>query len=87
MNKPIAVGTVQNMRCPECGNEERFLMEVLVVLEIDRQDGRLVPVLDTVNPEFRWDDEIWTICRECGDRRMDVEFIDEYDIYAQKGQG
>ena len=54
---------LENIKCPACGNEDRFLIAANIVVDVT-DDGA-----DIASPMycngFEWDDDSYTRCPEC----------------------
>ena len=66
---------LEGIRCPQCGNEEEFRIEALVVCKVT-DDGA------EATGEFDWHDKSWCLCPKC-EKEGDLE---EFQVEDEDGQ-
>jgi hypothetical protein len=54
---------LQGIKCPQCGNEDRFLIAATVVADVT--DGGADVASPLYGNGFEWDDKSMTRCPEC----------------------
>lgn len=65
-----------NMRCPECGNETAFDVDITATMSVVDGEWNLKEyVLD--------DSDSWTVCDECAHCDGNREFTNAYDNHHQ----